>query len=150
MSRYFLTQIAIEGFRGINNNGDPLTLSFGRDLAGRWRPGGYKNLCSLIGPLRAFIARAPPGLYFLEAALPEMPNRHFGRSCLDELSHRPVLNSKFGCQRLVRWVTAGNEIVNPCDEMGGSCRPSIVNERSFYFVWQAQSYQGAFHRKPAD
>lgn len=28
MSRYFLTQIAIEGFRGINNNGDPLTLSF--------------------------------------------------------------------------------------------------------------------------
>ena len=28
MRRYFLTQIAIEGFRGINNNGDPLTLSF--------------------------------------------------------------------------------------------------------------------------
>ncbi|NLR71678.1 AAA family ATPase [Novosphingobium sp. ERN07] len=28
MNRYFLTQIAIEGFRGINNNGDPLTLSF--------------------------------------------------------------------------------------------------------------------------
>ena len=28
MSRYFLTQIAIEGFRGINNHGDPLTLSF--------------------------------------------------------------------------------------------------------------------------
>ena len=28
MSRYFLTQIAIEGFRGINNDSDPLTLSF--------------------------------------------------------------------------------------------------------------------------
>lgn len=28
MSRYFLSKIAIEGFRGINNSGDPLTLSF--------------------------------------------------------------------------------------------------------------------------
>lgn len=28
MSRYFLVQMAVEGFRGINNSGDPLTLKF--------------------------------------------------------------------------------------------------------------------------
>jgi hypothetical protein len=31
MTRYFLTKLAIEGFRGINNEGDPLTLTFRRD-----------------------------------------------------------------------------------------------------------------------
>ena len=31
MSRYFLKQAAIEGFRGINNDGDPLVLRFRAD-----------------------------------------------------------------------------------------------------------------------
>lgn len=31
MSRFFLSAISIEGFRGINNHGDPLTLSFKRN-----------------------------------------------------------------------------------------------------------------------
>lgn len=31
MSRYFLAQMAVEGFRGINNSGDPLTLKFKPD-----------------------------------------------------------------------------------------------------------------------
>lgn len=31
MSRYFLTSVAIEGFRGINNDGDPLVLKFKHD-----------------------------------------------------------------------------------------------------------------------
>lgn len=31
MSRYFLSKISIEGFRGINNSGDPLVLSFKTD-----------------------------------------------------------------------------------------------------------------------
>jgi len=31
MTRYFLTRIAIEGFRGINNDGEPLVLTFKSD-----------------------------------------------------------------------------------------------------------------------
>lgn len=31
MARYYLTRVAIEGFRGINNEGDPLVLSFKSD-----------------------------------------------------------------------------------------------------------------------
>ena len=31
MSGWFLTEIAIEGFRGINNQGDPLVLKFKTD-----------------------------------------------------------------------------------------------------------------------
>ena len=31
MSRYFLASAAIEGFRGINNDGDPLVLKFKHD-----------------------------------------------------------------------------------------------------------------------
>ena len=28
MARYYLSQISIEGFRGINNDGDPLVIKF--------------------------------------------------------------------------------------------------------------------------
>ncbi|SEC12688.1 AAA domain-containing protein [Paramicrobacterium humi] len=31
MTRYFLTRVSVEGFRGINNDGDPLVLSFKSD-----------------------------------------------------------------------------------------------------------------------
>lgn len=31
MSRYFLSRVSVEGFRGINNEGDPLVLSFKKD-----------------------------------------------------------------------------------------------------------------------
>jgi DNA repair exonuclease SbcCD ATPase subunit len=31
MPRYFLTRLRVEGFRGINNEGDPLDLKFNRD-----------------------------------------------------------------------------------------------------------------------
>ena len=31
MSRYFLSTLTIEGFRGVNNDGDPLALRFRSD-----------------------------------------------------------------------------------------------------------------------
>lgn len=47
MTRYFLSSLNIEGFRGINNDGDPLVLKFKTDAVNSIHApnGARRQLC---------------------------------------------------------------------------------------------------------
>ncbi len=47
MTRYFLTVVKIEGFRGINNEGDPLEIKFRTDAVNSiFAANGLGSLCT--------------------------------------------------------------------------------------------------------
>lgn len=68
MSRYFLSQIAIEGFRGINNSGDPLTLKFKRDCVNSVYANNGVGKTSIFEALQFAIHGEVPRLTALQGA----------------------------------------------------------------------------------
>lgn len=68
MSRYFLVQMAVEGFRGINNSGDPLTLKFKPDCMNSVYANNGVGKTSLFEALQFVIHGEIPRLTALQGA----------------------------------------------------------------------------------
>lgn len=93
MSRYFLVQMAVEGFRGINNNGDPLTLKFRPDCMNSVYANNGVGKTSLFEALQFAIYGEIPRLTALQGAEQGdsyVINRfHPGKKATIELKLRP-------------------------------------------------------------
>lgn len=68
MSRYFLTSVTIEGFRGINNNGDPLVLRFRTDAVNSVHAPNGVGKSSIFEALHFAIYGTVPRLENLQGA----------------------------------------------------------------------------------
>jgi hypothetical protein len=68
MTRYFLTYVAIEGFRGINNDGDPLVLKFRPDAVNSVHAPNGLGKSSIFEALHFAIYGTVPRLELLQAA----------------------------------------------------------------------------------
>jgi DNA repair exonuclease SbcCD ATPase subunit len=68
MTCYFLTYVAIEGFRGINNDGDPLVLKFRPDAVNSVHAPNGLGKSSIFEALHFAIYGTVPRLETLQAA----------------------------------------------------------------------------------
>lgn len=68
MTRYFLTSVSIEGFRGINNDGDPLVLNFRPDKVNSVSAPNGVGKSSIFEALHFAIFGTVPRLETLQAA----------------------------------------------------------------------------------
>ncbi|WP_215764654.1 ATP-binding protein [Gluconobacter sp. P1D12_c] len=93
MSRYFLVQMAVEGFRGINNSGDPLILKFKPDCVNSVYANNGVGKTSLFEALQFVIHGEIPRLTALQGV--EQGERyvlnrfHPGKKATIELKLRP-------------------------------------------------------------
>jgi DNA repair exonuclease SbcCD ATPase subunit len=68
MTRYFLSSVTIEGFRGINNDGDPLVLKFRTDAVNSIHAPNGVGKTSIVEGLHCAIHGTVPRLQALQDA----------------------------------------------------------------------------------
>lgn len=151
MSGWFLTEIAIEGFRGINNQGDPLVLKFKTDKVNSVFATNGMGKSSIFDALNYAFTGSIPKLKQLPAA---EGGESYYLNRFHPASHGSVsltLSPEAGGANVVVTVTRhdnGNRIVTTSD---GSDGEALLRELNREFVLlDGGTFQNFIEYKPLD
>src|SRR3990172_11427082 len=117
MSTYFIQELSVEGFRGINNENDPLILSFGSDRVNSVFAPNAQGKSSIFEALNYLIKGNIPKLESLQAS--ERPGSYYSNlfhsihTATIEVTFEPSDGSPNVIISLVRTPDGASNITSP-------------------------------------